>query len=267
MARAKSKKSPAKSTRTAAKKTAPKKTGTKKKTTAKKTAAKKTAAKKTTAKKTAAKKTAAKKTAAKKTVKTASRKTAAKKTARKPRRGGKSIQSHELFRELTEGERADSLRLLLEDRRLANMAKVGRYRVISAEPLVFKAHHPLGDHRVARVVVYDYASNRCVQANVDLDAGEVLFLSQNQAQPALSLEEELAAIQTALSEGRVNEKLSLGDKPLAAMHYWSRKDADLAHHRRSAAVIFGPPDSRPTLVAVVDLVDGVVTEVVPGEQW
>src|SRR5690349_4746577 len=35
-----------------------------------------------------------------------------------------------LFEALSEGERAAALRILTEDRRLANMAKVARYRVI-----------------------------------------------------------------------------------------------------------------------------------------
>jgi hypothetical protein len=51
------------------------------------------------------------------------------------------------------------------------------------------------------------------------------------------------------------------------MHYWGRRDTELAYSRRSAAVIFGQTDSAPSLVAVVDLIDGIVTEVVASEQW
>jgi hypothetical protein len=71
---------------------------------------------------------------------------------------------------LTAGEIADALRTLTEDRRVATMAKVGRYRVIATEPLVVKPPNPLAGHRLARVVVYDYAADRCVDACVDLDA-------------------------------------------------------------------------------------------------
>ena len=71
-----------------------------------------------------------------------------------------------LFDPLTPGEIADALRTLTEDRRLASMAKVGRYRVICTEPLVVKPPHWMAGHRLARVVAYDYASRsrgRCVR--------------------------------------------------------------------------------------------------------
>lgn len=201
--------------------------------------------------------------------KTARKSTPAKMSARrapkKPLR--RSADLHLLFRSLTEGESADALRLLLEDKRLANMAKVGRYRVIAVEPLVFKESHALGDHRVARVVIYDYSSNRCVEANVDLDTCAVVHLTLSLAQPALSVEEELASMSIALADPRVSSLLSLGEEPQCAMHYWSRRDADLAHTRRCAAVLFGQPHSRARVVALVDLLDGLVTEVVPAEQW
>src|SRR6266581_682462 len=67
-----------------------------------------------------------------------------------------------LFDPLTPGEIADALRTLTEDRRLSSMAKVGRYRVICTEPLVVKPPHWMTGHRLARVVVYDYAADRTV---------------------------------------------------------------------------------------------------------
>src|SRR5262245_53780955 len=73
-----------------------------------------------------------------------------------------------LFDPLTEGERADALRVLTEDRRLATMAKVARYRVVAVEPLVLKPPNALFGRRIARVVAYDYAAARCVAALVDL---------------------------------------------------------------------------------------------------
>src|SRR5256885_939304 len=78
-----------------------------------------------------------------------------------------------LFDPLTPGETADALRTLTEDRRLTGMAKVGRYRVIATEPLVVKPPHWMAGHRLARVVAYDYAQDRAVDACVDLDAGIV----------------------------------------------------------------------------------------------
>lgn len=172
-----------------------------------------------------------------------------------------------LFAPLSEGERADALRILTEDRRLAQMAAVGRYRVIAVEPLVVKEPHELAGHRLARIVAYDYSADRSVHACVDLDDVVVAHLQLGPIQPMLALEEEAAAIAVALGDDRVQSQLGLGDQPRAALHYWSTREADISYRRRSAAVLFGQPDRRPSLVAVVDLLDSEVVEVVPAEQW
>jgi Cu2+-containing amine oxidase len=172
-----------------------------------------------------------------------------------------------LFDPLTEGERADALRVLTEDRRVATMAKVARYRVVAVEPMVLKPPHDLFSHRLARVVAYDYAADRCVDALIDLDTGTVAHLQLHQSQPMLGRDEEAQAVAIALGDDRVKRELGLSDEPQAALHYWSRRDTDLAHTRRSAAVLFGQPGGRARLVAVVDLVDSQVAEVVPAEQW
>jgi nucleoid-associated protein YgaU len=172
-----------------------------------------------------------------------------------------------LFSPLTAGEVADALRTLAEDRRLTAMYKVGRYRVICTEPLVVKPPHWMATHRLVRVVVYDYAADRCVDACVDLDAGVVAHLDVNKSQPMLSRDEEAVAVSVATSDNRVREGLAIGDEPSAALHYWGKNPSDLAHARRSAAVVFGRPGGHPTLVAVVDLLDNSVTHVVPASQW
>lgn len=172
-----------------------------------------------------------------------------------------------LFDPLTPGETADALRTLTEDRRVSSMAKVGRYRVIATEPLVVKPPALTAGHRLARVVAYDNASDRCIDACVDLDAGKVTHLEFNRSQPMLSRDEEQLAIAIATGDDRVRAKLALGDSAQAAMHYWGRSATDLAFARRSAAVIFGRPDGASSLVAVVDLIDNTVTQVVPAEQW
>ena len=194
----------------------------------------------------------------------------AKKPARRVKGGGKKTARRGdplLFAPLSEGERADALRILTEDRRLAQMAAVGRYRVIAVEPLVVKEPHELAGHRLARVVAYDYSADRSVHACVDLDEVTVAHLQIGPIQPMLALEEEAAAIAVALRDDRVQSQLGLGDQPRAALHYWSTRESDIAYRRRSAAVLFGQPDSRPSLVAVVDLLDSEVVEVVPAEQW
>ncbi|MDB4962146.1 MAG: hypothetical protein JWP01_2145 [Myxococcales bacterium] len=172
-----------------------------------------------------------------------------------------------LFDPLTQGEVADALRTLTEDRRLATMAKVGRYRVICAEPLVVKPPHWMAGHRLARVVVYDYASDRTVDACIDLDAGVVAHLELSKSQPMLSRDEEALAVSIAMTDERVSEKLALGDVPQTTMHYWGRNPSDISFARRSAAVIFGRADGHASIVAVVDLLDNQVTQVVPAEMW
>jgi hypothetical protein len=51
------------------------------------------------------------------------------------------------------------------------------------------------------------------------------------------------------------------------MHYWGKDPGDLSFSRRSAAVVFGRPGGHPSVVAVVDLLDNVVTTVTPASQW
>ncbi|HEY6035614.1 MAG TPA: hypothetical protein VIV58_15175, partial [Kofleriaceae bacterium] len=127
-----------------------------------------------------------------------------------------------LFDPLTPGEIADALRTLTEDRRLASMAKVGRYRVICTEPLVVKPPHWMAGHRLARVVAYDYSSDRAVDACIDLDAGVVADLQLDKSQPMLSRDEEAIAVSVAMADDRVRAKLELGDTAQSVMHYWGR---------------------------------------------
>ena len=172
-----------------------------------------------------------------------------------------------LFAPLTEGERADAVRCLLEDERLRGLAKVGRYRVITVEPLVVKPPEPLAGRRLARLVIYDYASDRCVDACVDLDRGAVCHVSTSTAQPMLSRDEEAEAIAIADADLRVVEARGSDGSVGSAMHYWSLRVMDFAYRRRSAAVVYGVPGARPSLVAVVSLVDREVVAIVPAEQW
>jgi Cu2+-containing amine oxidase len=190
------------------------------------------------------------------------------KPAARPTRSADIVASDPtLFAPLTPGEVCDAVRTLTEDRRVAAMAKVGRYRVIATEPLVVKPPHWMAGHRLARVVVYDYAADRCVDACVDLDAGVVAHLDVNKAQPMLSREEESVAISVAVSDDSVRERLTMGDEPLIAMHYWGKDTSDQAYEQRSAAVVFGRPGGHATLIAVVNLLDNAVTQVVPAAQW
>ena len=172
-----------------------------------------------------------------------------------------------LFDPLTPGEVADALRTLTEDRRLGSMAKVGRYRVICSEPLVVKPPHWMAGHRLARVVVYDYSADRTVDACIDLDAGVVSHLELTRAQPMLSRDEEALAVSIAMVDERVREKLALGDVPQSTLHYWGRTPDDLAYARRSAAVVFGRTDGHASIVAIVDLLENMVTRVIPAERW
>jgi hypothetical protein len=51
------------------------------------------------------------------------------------------------------------------------------------------------------------------------------------------------------------------------LHYWGRTADDLAFARRSAAVVFGRADGHASIIAVVDLLENLVTRVVPAERW
>ncbi|MBA3542564.1 MAG: hypothetical protein H0T79_23310 [Deltaproteobacteria bacterium] len=177
------------------------------------------------------------------------------------------VSDPKLFDPLTPGEIADALRTLTEDRRLSSMAKVGRYRIIACEPLVVKPPNLLAGHRLCRIVAYDNSSDRCIDACIDLDAGVVSHLEFNRSQPMLSRDEEALAVSIAMVDERVRTKLALGDVAQSTMHYWGRTQSDLAFARRSAAVIFGRADGHASLVAVVDLLDNLVTQVVPAELW
>lgn len=172
-----------------------------------------------------------------------------------------------LFAPLTEGERADALRTLLEDERLQTMTKIGRYRVIAVEPLVLKPPEPMAGRRLVRVVIYDHSEDRCVDGCVDLEKGVTFHVSHSTSQPMLSVEEESDAARAAMEDDRVLRALQPGGRPLGVMHYWSRRPSDLSYRRRSAAVILGTEGAPPTLVAVVDLIDLTVAEVVPASRW
>jgi hypothetical protein len=95
----------------------------------------------------------------------------------------------------------------------------------------------------------------------------VAHLELTKAQPMLSREEEALAISIASLDERVRSKLDVSDIPQAALHYWGRTPSDLAYSRRSAAVVYGRDGGHASLVAVVDLIDQVVAQVVPAEQW
>lgn len=127
--------------------------------------------------------------------------------------------------------------------------------------------HWMAGHRLVRAVIYDYASDRTVEACVDLDAGVVAHLELTRGQPMLSRDEEALAVSIAMVDDRVRERLALGDVPQSTLHYWGRATEDLAFARRSAAVVFGRADGHASVVAVVDLLENTVTQVVPAELW
>lgn len=189
----------------------------------------------------------------------------ARKVARRP--VDVSYADPELFLPLTEGERADALRLMTEEKKLSTMAKVGRYRVVAVDPLVLKPPHERAGHRCARAVVWDYASDARVEVSVDLQESKVFFATSSKAQPMLAPSEENEAVRIASASGEVREQLTMGEHALGVMHYWSRSPSDVSFRRRSAAVLFGVPGNPASLVAVVDLVDGVVMEVVSADRW
>ena len=115
-----------------------------------------------------------------------------------------------LFDPLTPGEIADALRTLTEDRRLSSMAKVGRYRVICTEPLVVKPPHWMAGHRLARVVIYDYAADRTVDACIDLAAGVVAHLALISLLEDRDPPKTLASFDVEDSQRRIADRGGLG---------------------------------------------------------
>jgi hypothetical protein len=71
----------------------------------------------------------------------------------------------------------------------------------------------------------------------------------------------------AMVDDRVRAKLGIGYIPQLTLHYWGRSPTDIAYSRRSAAVVFGRDAGHASLVAVVDLLDNTVTQIVPAELW
>ncbi len=245
---------------------------TKKAASAKKASKTKTPVKKTAGKKASAKKakTSTKKKSATKKTKTSKKKSAVapkKLSGKKLRKAASKKVDPKLFAALSTGERIDAERILLSDPQLQSMARVGRYRIVCAEPWVAKPPHTAQGKRLARVVCYNYADDCAVTATIDLEETEVLGLQKTKSQPMLALAEEYRAIETAFSDERVAEELALGDSALATMHYWSARDSDLSSQRRSAAVLIGPEGGSPRFIAVVDLVADEVTNITKSEQW
>ena len=117
------------------------------------------------------------------------------------------------------------------------------------------------------MVAYDYASDRAVDACVDLDAGVVAHLEFDKSQPMLSRDEEAVAVSIAMVDERVRAKLAMGDMPQATFHYWGRTPADIAYGRRSAAVVVRPQRRSRVADRGGRPRRQTVTQVVPAEQW
>jgi hypothetical protein len=153
----------------------------------------------------------------------------------------------------------EALRILLDNDMMRSIKRIGCFRVVASETVVVEPPDPLAGHRLTRIDLLDYARDRTVSAQVDLDLGGVASLSCAPAAPTLAPEEEAEALAVALADRRVSCGISLGDAPQAIMH--------IGHGHRSAAVLFGMPRAQPTLVAVVDLARRQVTRVVPADHW
>ena len=159
----------------------------------------------------------------------------------------------------TERDRKEALRILLDDDMMRSIARIGRFRVLAHETVVAEPPDPHAGHRLARIDLVDYASDRSVKACVDLDLGGVASLSCTPAAAVLAPEEEADALAVALADRRVAGGILLGDAPQSIIHVCPRTG-----EHRSAAIAFGTPRAQPTLVAVVDLAMRQVTKIVPG---
>ncbi len=158
--------------------------------------------------------------------------------------------------EAIDHDRASALRILMDDGMMRSIARIGCFRVLTNEPLP----DPPSGRRLFGIDLVDYASDRCVQACIDLDRGGVASLRCAPAQPWLAPEEEADALAVALADRRVASGIALGDAPQSIVHVDARP-------HRAAAILFGTPHSTPSLVAVVDLARRTVTKIVPADRW
>ncbi len=141
-----------------------------------------------------------------------------------------------------------ALRILLDDVMMRSIARRRRFRVLASAPV--------GGRRYG-IDLVDYASDRAVTAEVDLDRGGVASLRCTAGASTLAPAEQDEALEVALADRRVAASLALDDRPTSVVHVGG------AH--RSAAVTFGAPRSPASLVAVVDLARRAVTKILPGE--
>ena len=159
---------------------------------------------------------------------------------------------------------ARALEILLGNDMMRSIARAGRYRVRTNDPLAVHPPDPLAGRTVRFIELIDYASDRSVSARVDLDRQEVALLRCVPAGARLAPAEEDDAIALALADRRVAQGLSLGDRPQSIVHVGPRAGAP---PHRSAAVTFGARRRAPSLVAVVDLARRTVTRVLPPDRW
>jgi hypothetical protein len=153
-------------------------------------------------------------------------------------------------------ERESALKILMDDDMMRGIARIGCFRVLTNEPLP----GPPSGRRLFGIDLVDYASDRSVQACVDLDRRGVASLHCAQAGDRLAPEEEADALTVALADRRVASSIVLGDAPQSIVHVDARP-------HRAAAILFGTPRSTPSLVAVVDLARRTVTKVVRADRW
>jgi hypothetical protein len=153
--------------------------------------------------------------------------------------------------EPAEAKRA--LHILLGDATMRGIARRQRFRIVENEPL--ETAPPAG-RRLRGIALVDYASDRAVTAEVDLDRGDVSSLRFDPAGPNLAPAEEDEALAVALADRRVAVGLALGDTPQRFVHVGAT--------HRSAAIAFGTTRGAPSFVAVVDLARRAVTKILPG---
>jgi len=151
---------------------------------------------------------------------------------------------------LTQKERASSLRLAGEHRKLKTLAK-GRSRAVLVRPLVRDRAQP-EEGRRSLVGMYDYSTNRSIVAVVDLKSEKVLSVEESPVQFQLAPEERKEAEDLAAKDDRVKEFLGGRDmNPLTRLYFPGSGSEEVRKHR--FAIVFLRPTNSERRYAVVDL--------------
>jgi hypothetical protein len=161
---------------------------------------------------------------------------------------------HEMSRVLADEAHA----AVLGSGQVREMLEGKRYTVISID-FDHTRCHPKGNPLDARVVLYNYTDDVCIEAIIELSAFQVRTVNQFSYQPSLTTEELQHAIELAAADGRVTRHLS--PEMIGTGILMRGEDRSEVKESREVLVLFGRADQREAAFwALVDLSADAVRE-------